>query len=193
MKKTSLIIVLALICGGVVLAGCVNQPPATPQTTLTPSPASTPVPVPDSISVANNPQLGSILVDANGRTLYHFMRDMPGNGTSACYNQCITIWPVFYAPQVRVSPPLNPLEFGTITRTTGEQQTTYKGWPLYYYGTDTSPGDVKGQGFGGIWFVVSLTGSLTTATTAVPTTVPPTTPPTTVPVTITTTQYSYYY
>lgn len=34
----------------------------------------------------------------------------------------------------------------------------YNGWPLYYYSGDQKPGDVKGQNFGGIWFVVSPYG-----------------------------------
>ncbi|MGC4086978.1 MAG: hypothetical protein QM756_03570 [Polyangiaceae bacterium] len=35
-------------------------------------------------------------------------------------------------------------------RTDGLTQTTYKGWPLYYYKNDIALGDVKGQAVGKI-------------------------------------------
>ena len=40
------------------------------------------------VAVANNAQLGRILVDAQGRTLYMFAKDM--NGTSSCSGQWCT-------------------------------------------------------------------------------------------------------
>ena len=43
--------------------------------------------------------------------------------------------------------------FGSITREDGAQQTTFKGWPLYLFASDTAPGDVNGDGSGGVWFV----------------------------------------
>jgi predicted lipoprotein with Yx(FWY)xxD motif len=32
-----------------------------------------------------------------------------------------------------------------ITRADGSLQTTYKGWPLYYFSKDAGPGDLKGE------------------------------------------------
>jgi predicted lipoprotein with Yx(FWY)xxD motif len=46
-------------------------------------------------------------------------------------------------------------DFGAITREDGKRQTTYKGWPLYYYAGDKAPGDVLGQGLGNVWFVAN--------------------------------------
>ena len=41
------------------------------------------------------------------------------------------------------------------TREDGKRQTTYKGWPLYYFAGDKAPGDVLGQGLGNVWFVAN--------------------------------------
>jgi predicted lipoprotein with Yx(FWY)xxD motif len=45
-------------------------------------------------------------------------------------------------------------DFGTITRPNGAKQTTFHGYPLYYWANDTAAGDTKGHGFDGAWFVV---------------------------------------
>ena len=188
MRKFSLLFIILILCGAVLLAGCTQQPPGPPQTT-TPAPT----PVPDTVRVASNPHYGSILVDSGGKTLYYFTKDTPGNGLSACYNQCVVIWPVFRAEPLRVSPPLSAADFGEITRATGEKQTTFKGWPLYYYQGDAAPGETKGYGLNQAWYLLSPTGIMTpgptTSATPLPTTVA-TTVPTTQPTTVRTTSYS---
>jgi predicted lipoprotein with Yx(FWY)xxD motif len=163
--------------------------PATDSTETDRPPTSTIVPIADSVRVANNSQYGSILVDTNGKTLYYLAKDSPENGTSTCYNQCVVIWPVFHVAPLTVSPPLSSADFGEITRTTGEKQTTFKGWPLYYYRNDTAAGDVKGYDINGVWYVISPTGIVTQAPTVAPT-AQPTTLATTKPITIKTTTAS---
>ena len=80
---------------------------------------------------------GTILVDSHGKTLYYFANDVPASGASSCNGQCAVVWPVFSSDTIKVSSPLDPADFGTITRTDGTKQTTYYGWPLYYYQADT--------------------------------------------------------
>ena len=49
-------------------------------------------------------------------------------------------------------------DLGTITRSDGSNQVTYKGHPLYYYLGDYGPGSTAGQGndgFGAKWWVVA--------------------------------------
>jgi hypothetical protein len=108
----------------------------------------------------------------------------------------VVIWPVFRAEPLRVSPPLSAADFGEITRTTGEKQTTFKGWPLYYYQGDTAPGETKGYGLNQAWYLLSPTGIMTpaptTSTTTLPTTVV-TTLPTQQPTTVKTTSPSSSY
>jgi predicted lipoprotein with Yx(FWY)xxD motif len=94
------------------------------------------------------------LTDAKGMTLYYYTKD--ADGQSACYGGCATAWPIFYAADISVSAPLQPADFGTITRTDGTKQTTYKGWPLYYWQKDTKPGDATGEGVGKVWYILKV-------------------------------------
>ena len=104
------------------------------------------------ISLASNSSLGDYLVDGNGMTLYFFSRD--AGGQSNCVDaSCLNNWPVYYSDNINPGSGLDPADFGTITRSDGEMQTTYKGWPLYYYAGDASEGDVNGDAVGNVWFV----------------------------------------
>jgi predicted lipoprotein with Yx(FWY)xxD motif len=94
------------------------------------------------------------LTDANGMTLYYYTKD--ARGESVCYGNCEKAWPVFFAPTVSVSPPLRSSDFGTITRTDGSKQTTFRGWPLYYWQRDAKPGDMTGEGVGKVWYVLKV-------------------------------------
>jgi predicted lipoprotein with Yx(FWY)xxD motif len=93
-------------------------------------------------------------VDSQGKTLYYFAKDIPSSATRACNGQCAVVWPVFSADPVTVSSPLDPADFSSITRADGSKQTTYYGWPLYYYQADTKPGDVNGENVLKVWFVI---------------------------------------
>ena len=45
-------------------------------------------------------------------------------------------------------------DFGTITREDGQKQTTFRGFPLYYWVNDKAAGDTLGQNVNSVWFVV---------------------------------------
>ena len=105
----------------------------------------------DSIKLVANARFGKIITDGGGATLYFFTID--ANGNSGCTAGCTALWPVYYVKTPKIGAGLNAADFGTITRTDGAMQTTYKGWPLYYYSEDTKAGDVNGDGFGNNWFV----------------------------------------
>lgn len=92
------------------------------------------------------------LTDSNGMTLYYYTKD--SDGQSACYGGCATAWPIFYAPKVTIPSSLDAGDFGTITRTDGTKQTTYYGWPLYYWFKDKKPGDLTGEGVGKVWYIL---------------------------------------
>ncbi|MGH8926341.1 MAG: COG4315 family predicted lipoprotein, partial [Acidimicrobiia bacterium] len=103
--------------------------------------------------------LGEIITDPEGRTLYLFMPDEQGDPT--CYDTCAGNWPALTA-EVSAGAGLDAALMGTATRTNGGVQVTYNGWPLYYFAGDSAPGDINGQGVGEIWWVVGADGEAIT-------------------------------
>ena len=98
---------------------------------------------------------GPVLADAKGLTLYWYTKDT--QMSSACTGSCATAWPPLTGkPEAAMGARLVG-KFGTITRANGVQQATYKGHPLYLYAGDMAPGQVKGNGLGGVWHVLRVT------------------------------------
>ncbi len=118
---------------------------------------------PATVGVANS-DLGKILVDSQGRTLYLFQKD---SGTqSACTGACASAWPPLRAQgKPTVGSGANASIVATSPRSDGKPQVVYNGHPLYRYQGDQKPGDTNGQGltaFGGGWFALSSAGSQVT-------------------------------
>lgn len=100
------------------------------------------------------------LVDQEGRTLYLFTSDTQNSGTSSCTGDCLAEWPpVAVVENPQAGEGVDAALLGTITRDDGSLQAAYNGWPLYYYTGDAAPGDVNGQGLGGVWYLVSGAGN----------------------------------
>jgi predicted lipoprotein with Yx(FWY)xxD motif len=126
--------------------------------------------------------LGPILVNARGRTLYLFMKDR--NGRSSCSGSCAAYWPpLLKTGKVTVGRGVKRALVGTTKRANGRLQVTYNRHPLYTFALDKSAGQTTGQGssnFGAKWYVVSARGravlktppSTTTDTTTTTTTNP---------------------
>ncbi len=106
------------------------------------------------VMTAQSSDFGKYIVDGQGKTLYYFTKDI--SGVSNCKGQCASLWPAFYAEKIIVSVELDAAEFGVITREDGMKQTTFRGWPLYYFSKDMATGDIKGQGFNGVWFIIKV-------------------------------------
>jgi predicted lipoprotein with Yx(FWY)xxD motif len=107
---------------------------------------------------AADTDLGLVVVDADGRTLYVFDNDE--GSTSACEGGCADTWP----PLTTEGDPtggdgVNADLLGTTDRSDGTTQVTYNGRPLYTYAADADAGDTTGQGVGGIWWVVAPDGA----------------------------------
>jgi predicted lipoprotein with Yx(FWY)xxD motif len=114
------------------------------------------------VSLASAGNLGKVLVDAQGRTLYLFQKD---SGTrSACTGACATAWPPLRAAgKPVVGAGLSAAKVGTTARSDGKPQVTYNSHPLYLYIADKKPGDTNGQGinaFGGGWFALTAAGNM---------------------------------
>lgn len=101
-----------------------------------------------------HPNLGSILVDERGMTLYIFTRDEPG--TSNCSGGCLANWPAVTAPaDGSVTGPGDlDTRLSTLTREDGAVQVMVDDRPLYLFVGDEVPGDATGQARGGVWYVV---------------------------------------
>lgn len=98
--------------------------------------------------------IGPVLADSKGFTLYWYSKDT--RMTSACTGGCATAWPPVIGKPVAAMGVRLTGKFGTITRAGGMVQATYKGHPLYTYAGDTAPGQVKGNGLGGVWHALRV-------------------------------------
>ena len=116
------------------------------------------------VKVAQDPKLGSILTDSNGRTLYKFAKDQPN--VSNCTGNCLGIWPPLTASGTPTLAEGVPGKLDVLVRPDGIHQVTYNGIPLYYYSKDTKPGDTNGQGVGGNWSVVAPSAAASANATA---------------------------
>jgi len=105
------------------------------------------------VKIAETDNLGRYLTDKSGMTLYYFTKD--SKDMSTCSGFCLERWPIFSAEIRSVPMGLDAGDFGTIKRTDGKVQTTYKGQPLYYFISDNNPGDTNGQGVYNSWYVVA--------------------------------------
>jgi predicted lipoprotein with Yx(FWY)xxD motif len=103
--------------------------------------------------------LGQVVTDSKGMTLYRFDRDTSNPPESNCYGPCVGLWPPVTgsADQVQAVG-IDKALIGTVTRKDGSMQLTIKGWPLYRYAKDTSPGEAKGQAVGNTWFAATPQG-----------------------------------
>ncbi len=149
MKESFLFLVVFGILAILIVSGCTQQPTAQ-QTPAQQTPAGQPTVGQPAVKLSAR----NYLVDSKGNTLYMFANDVTGD--SKCTGGCLNTWPIFYQEKISVSSGLNSSDFGTITRADGKEQTTYKGWPLYYFSSDVNPGDTKGEGVIKAWFIAKL-------------------------------------
>tara|TARA_B100000427_G_scaffold299877_1_gene281879 strand:- start:645 stop:1025 length:381 start_codon:yes stop_codon:yes gene_type:complete len=94
-----------------------------------------------------NTDLGPVLADSKGMTLYTFRKDKPGK--SVCNGQCAALWP----PLTAADGAMADGDYSVITRDDGSKQWAYKGMALYGWVKDKKPGDTTGNGVKGIWDV----------------------------------------
>ena len=112
------------------------------------------------LTTAEHPDMGTILVDREGFTLYAFTSDEPNS--SNCTGGCATTWPPLHSDGATelAGDGADADLVGTMSRTDGTEQVTYGDRPLYNFSGDRDPGDTRGAGVGGVWFAVSPEGEL---------------------------------
>ncbi len=108
---------------------------------------------------------GDYLVGAGGRALYLWIADH--NDASSCAGACAQAWPPLLTKATpTASGSVQASDLGTITRSNGTKQVTYKDHPLYYFAGDTGSSTWHGEGsnsFGAKWWLVAPSGSAITS------------------------------
>lgn len=116
---------------------------------------------PQGFQVRQDPELGDILVDDEGFTLYRFEEDSADPPEATCFDDCAEIWPpVLAMAEFGFSDGLDASLFGSVERENRLDQATLNGWALYRYAEDDAPGDVNGHGVNDVWFAVTPTGAI---------------------------------
>ncbi|MEJ2857314.1 MULTISPECIES: hypothetical protein [unclassified Saccharothrix] len=150
---------------GIALLGACGQAPQpgtaipAPQETVVAEAGANAFAQESELATAVVPSLGTVLTDGGGLTLYRFDKDTASPSVSNCDADCAQKWPPAVAQneEVKVAGVDDKL-VDTIERADGTRQITVSGWPMYHFAQDQAPGDAKGQGVGGTWFVAAPDG-----------------------------------
>lgn len=148
---------LALALASVACGGGANDADTTPAQGATQAPASAGDAASQKRLAFAESSLGKILTVEDGNTVYVFMKDE--SGESSCLDACAQTWPPLEVGDgVGAGTDVDAEKIGSLARPGGAEQVSYDGRPLYHYSGDTKPGDTKGQGVGGNWFVIGADG-----------------------------------
>jgi predicted lipoprotein with Yx(FWY)xxD motif len=113
------------------------------------------------VTVAMVPELGKVIVDSDGFTLYDFHKDK--GTTSSCYGGCASVWPPLTTGSApKAAGGVSASKLGTTTRKDGTTQVTFAGHPLYTYVEDSKPGEANGNDvdlFGAEWYALTPSGA----------------------------------
>jgi len=176
MKTRTIALLAVLAATALAAAGCgssksskasnaANATPAYPSETTATTSATTTTPAGGSgtvIAVKHASKLGTILAAGPKKmTVYLFEGDK--GVASSCAGACAAVWPpVTTSGAAVVHGAAMSADLGTIKRSDGTTQVTYKGHPLYFFAKDKDSGDAYGQGvhgFGSDWYVLKPSGS----------------------------------
>jgi predicted lipoprotein with Yx(FWY)xxD motif len=121
----------------------------------------------EGVKTASNAALGeTVLVDAQGRTLYHLTGEQ--NGKFLCTSAaCVAAWPPVSASTSALGAGVSGL--AAVRRPDGSEQVAYMGEPLYTFSGDRAAGEANGQGIradGGTWLAVTTGASGSTGASA---------------------------
>jgi predicted lipoprotein with Yx(FWY)xxD motif len=166
--KTRMASVAAVAAAALILAACgsstsstTTSAPAAASSSSTPASTSSAAAAGVTIGTASGKD-GTYLTGASGRAVYLWVAD--SNGKSSCSGSCASVWPPVIGKPTAGSG-VTSGDLGTITRSDGKTEVTYKGHPLYYYAGDPRSGTTTGQGsnsFGAKWWLLTPAGAAIT-------------------------------
>ena len=148
------------VCGvaaaalGLAACGTTSYGSGTPSTSSPPAVATSPTVASRTIA-----PVGAVLIGSNGRTLYYLSTETSTSIT--CTAACTSRWTPYVV--AKASTPTGSAAVhgssSTTTRPNGAVQVTFDGHPVYFYAGDSGPGQARGQGVQGTWFVLSTVSS----------------------------------
>ena len=107
-------------------------------------------------------ELGKILVNASGFTLYRFTHDPRNKDTCMTVENCKEIWPpLLTSGRPIAGSGVKSSLLSSIRLPNGRRQVTYAGHPLYMYAPASERGETSYVGFssyGGTWYAVNAAG-----------------------------------
>ncbi|MFI6762223.1 hypothetical protein ACIBF5_24100 [Micromonospora sp. NPDC050417] len=130
----------------------------TPEASASPAKPPANVPLTTQLIAKKVAKMGSVVTDQKGWILYRFDKDSANPPTTNCNGDCARVWPPAVTDGNTELTGVEEEKVGEVTREDGTRQLTLGGWPLYRYVGDLKPGQWKGQGVGGTWFVVAPDG-----------------------------------
>lgn len=160
MRRTTYAFALLAVAGALVIAGCGGGGSSSSMSMSSGGGGAKPTSAGGgaTVSGAEVPGLGSVLVDAEGMTVYEYTPDE--GTTSVCYGECEAAWPpVVASGEPSAGEGAMSADLGTTKRKDGTEQVTYKGHPLYTFVEDKAPGEANGNEAEGTWFVLDEAGS----------------------------------
>lgn len=162
-KRTAYLFALLAVVGAVVIAGCGGgSSSSSSETSGSEGGGETASETTGSgggtIAGSEVSGLGTVLVDAEGMTVYEFTED--SGTTSSCYGECEAAWPpVAASGKPSAGEGAMSSALGTTKRKDGTLQVTYEGHPLYTFSGDEAAGEANGSELDGTWFVLDEAGS----------------------------------
>ncbi len=100
---------------------------------------------------------GSVVANDRGQAVYTYADDTP-TGSACNADWCLVDWPPLRSEGAPTKPASITAPVGLINGAGGTSQVTLDGHPLYTFAGDLHPGDVRGEGIGGDWFLITPSG-----------------------------------
>jgi predicted lipoprotein with Yx(FWY)xxD motif len=114
-------------------------------------------PVGTTVMIVQKSAIGFLLAEANHQVVYTYDKDKKGEPPT-CTGTCAATWlPATGVPQAGPADHF-PGQFGVIKNSSGIEQITYEGLPLYVL-KGAKPLLTTGNGQGGVWHVIKLSAS----------------------------------
>jgi len=142
-------------CGGTTSTGSTASTPTTaPTTAPTPTPTTASAFTVQTAQATVNGKATTILINAQGRTLYYFTPDTASK--TVCTGSCAQTWPplLFTGTGKPTASTTLPGELEVYKNANGNQ-VIYNDHPLYSYSGDSAAGQTSGEGLFGKWFVAT--------------------------------------